>query len=97
MSAEKRLSLGIQDPRQIYEANTIIEKYSMRFGTGTRSCPGQSNTHFSIYGLVDKITVPVNMCIDVAQAIMSKIIPAMFMHFEWSFEDPSAERKLVSK
>jgi hypothetical protein len=28
---------------------------------------------------------------------MSKIIPAMFMHFEWSFEDPSAERKLVSK
>lgn len=69
----------------------------MRFGTGSRSCPGQSNTHFSIYGLVDKITVPVNMCIDVAQAIMSKIIPAMFMHFEWSFEDPSAERKLVSK
>lgn len=34
---------------------------------------------------------------DVAQAIMSKILPTMFMHFEWGFVDPSADRKLVSK
>ena len=34
-----------------------------------------------------------NYLIDLAQAVYTKMIPKLFMDFEWSYTDPDAEKR----
>jgi hypothetical protein len=33
---------------------------------------------------------------DLAQSIYSRVVPALIMHFDWEFENPSAEHETVT-